>query len=410
MNIGERCIKHIKYAIKWVLIGGLLGILGGLLGAVFHTSLEFVTELRENNSFLIFMLPFGGVAIAAMYKIFISKGNIDTKRVFQSVRNDRDVPIVMLPLIFTGTVITHMLGGSAGREGAALQLGGSMGYNAAKVLKQDSDSVKLMVTSGMSSVFSALFGTPFAAAVFSLEVTKTGKLNYRGIIPGTVSSLVAVLVSRFFGVSPVKFDVTEAFVYDSHIILKAVVLAILCAGVCIIFATAIHKMESLMSKYIINSYIRAFIGGLLIIVLTIIVGNEDYNGAGMEVIKRAVSGDAEYEAFALKMLFTAITVAAGFKGGEIVPTFFIGATFGCVAGKVLGLSGSLGSVLGFVALFSGMTKCPVAALLLALEVFGIDGVVFFAITVFIAYVFSGRFGLYENANEMKAVKNKVYSV
>ena len=159
-----------------------------------------------------------------------------------------------------------------------------------------------------------------------------------------------------------------------------------------------------MQKFIPDSYIRALVGGFAIVALTVIVGTVDYNGAGMEVIGRAVLGEAKYEAFILKMVFTAITVAAGFKGGEIVPTFFIGATFGCVASGFLGLNESLGASLGFVAMFSGMAKCPIASLLLALEVFGEEGIFFFAIAIVITYILSGRFGLYENNKEVPVAK------
>ena len=171
-------LKNVLFALKLMIISVLIGLLGGLLGTAFHISVDYVTELREHIAWLIFLLPLGGLAIAAMYKMSASKGNIDTKRVFQAVKEDKDVPFVMIPLIFVGTVITHMFGGSAGREGAALQLGGSMGYNIAKKLKQKDDSLKLFVIAGMSSVFSALFGTPLTAAVFSVEVTKNEKINF----------------------------------------------------------------------------------------------------------------------------------------------------------------------------------------------------------------------------------------
>lgn len=395
MNFKNKSIKNIVYLSKWGLIGTLIGVAGGLIGTAFHISVEYVTRLRENNFGIIFLLPFGGLLICAMYNFFSSKGNIDTKRVFQSVREDKDVPIVMMPLIFIGAVITHMLGGSAGREGAALQLGGSMGYNAGQVLKQDKQSIKIMVTSGMSSVFSALFGTPLAATVFSLEVTKNKGFNFKGLLPGMISSFVAFTVSNFLGVNPVRLDMPQTTGFDAVIVLKVVVLAILCAGICIVFSTSIKKTEFLMEKYVANVYLRAVVGGILIVILTLLAGTTDYNGVGMHVIKRAVLGEVRYEAFALKIVFTAITVAAGFKGGEIVPTFFIGATFGGLASKLIGINQGFGASLGLAAMFSGMTKCPVAAFLLALEVFGVNSIPFFIIVVIIARVLSGRFGLYE---------------
>ncbi len=383
-----------KNIVKWILFSILLGILGGLLGTAFHMSVDYVTEQREHHSWFLYLLPLGGLLIAAMYHRFRSCGNLDTKRVFQAVKEDKDVPLVMIPLIFIGTVITHAFGGSAGREGAALQLGGSMGYNVGQALKQEEQDKKLMVMAGMSSVFSALFGTPFTAAIFSVEVTRRGKWKFSGLFPCVIASLVAFLVAQFFGVEPVRFLMPE-FTYNVHLIWQVLLLAVLCAGVCILFALALHKTEHFGKKLIKHSHLRALIGGLIIIALTLLVKTTDYNGAGMGVIENAILGTANYEAFLLKILFTAITVAAGFKGGEIVPTFFIGATFGCVMGALLGLPAGVGACLGFVALFSGMTKCPVAAFLLAMEVFDIGGILLFIPMIVITWILSGKLGLYQ---------------
>ena len=394
MSIWKKTEIFGKFVIKWVLLGILLGVLGGLLGTTFHISVDVVTEQREHHKWLIYLLPLGGLLIAAMYRRFRRLGNLDTKRVFQAVKEQKDVPVIMIPLIFLGTVITHAFGGSAGREGAALQLGGSMGYNVGQVLKQDGESEKLMVTAGMSSVFSALFGTPLTAAVFSLEATRVGMFRFCGLLPGLVSSLIAYFVSQFLGVAPVRFAIPSVSEYQWDVLLKVIVLGILCAAVCILFAWSLHKTEYLGKKILPNSYFRGMIGGFVIVGLTLLVGTTDYNGAGMGVIQTAMSGTANFEAFFLKILFTAITVAAGFKGGEIVPTFFIGATFGCMASGLLGLDPAFAAGLGFVALFSGMTKCPIAALLLAMEVFGMHNIFFFLLVIVASYFLSGRFGLY----------------
>lgn len=404
MTLSDKIIKNITSKLKLISIGILIGIIGGLLGTVFHIGLDYVTKLREHNQYLLYFLPLGGVVIAFMYNAFISKGNLDIKRVFQSVRENKDIPIVMIPLIFIGTLITHMFGGSAGREGAALQLGGSMGYNLAKKLKLDKDNTTLMVTAGMSSVFSALFGVPFAAAVFSLEVTKKKEiLKFRGLLLGLISSVIAFVISHFLSVEPVRFDIPVVPQYRADIILKVLLIAVLCAVVCIVFATTVHKAEFLMKKYILNCYLRAAIGGMLIVFLTMGLKTTDYNGAGMGVIINAISGQTKNSAFIMKIIFTAITVAAGFKGGEIVPTFFIGATFGCFISGFMNFDAGLGASLGLVAMFAGMTKCPIASLLLAIEVFGARGIPLFAISVIITFVFSGRFGLYENINKHEVI-------
>ena len=400
MFTGKKNSTIIFSSLKLITIGVLIGILGGLLGVLFHMSVDQATLLREANPWIILLLPLGGIVIAFIYGLFRNKGNIDTKRVFESVKGNRDIPLIMLPLIFVGTVITHLLGGSAGREGAALQLGGSIGYSIGKALKQDKESLSLIVTAGMSSVFAALFGTPFAATVFSLEVTGLGILKLRGLLIGAISSLTAFAVAGFAGVEAVRFDMPEISDFKVSILLKIAGLAVMFALVCILFAVILRSSKRFAGEYIKNSYIRALAGGLFIVLLTVILKTTDYNGAGMDVISRAISGETVSVAFILKIVFTSLTIAAGFKGGEIVPTFFIGATFGCFAGSLLGLDAGFCAALGLIALFSGMTKCPIAAFLLALEVFGAKAPGYFAVTLIITYVCSGHFGLYDNGKNL----------
>ena len=212
MNNRLNSIKeHLKILVKWLVIASVLGILGGFAGSAFHFSVDYVTEMRSHNLWLIFLLPVGAVIITALYDIFKSKGKLDTDRIIISVITNEKVPLVMAPLIFVSTVITHLLGGSAGREGAALQLGGSIGYNLGKLFRLDKHDIHIIVMSGMSAVFSALFGTPVAAAFFALEVSNVGVFHYAGLVPCLIASSSAFLVSRFFGISPVRFDIISSF-------------------------------------------------------------------------------------------------------------------------------------------------------------------------------------------------------
>ena len=382
--------------LKWTVLSVFVGLIGGVLGSVFHICIDRVTELRMEHGFLLFLLPLGGLLIAAMYHLFSSKGRIDTNRVIESVRENEKVPLVMIPLIFISTVITHMLGGSAGREGAALQLGGSVGYNVGKLLRLNEKSMRIIIMSGMSSVFAALFGTPLTAAVFSIEVISVGVLHYAGLVPCVTASVVAYTVSRKFGLGGVRFDnvVMEQFAVSSFA--KVAILALLCALVSILFCAAIKKCEHLMDRMLRNRYLRTFIGGLIIALLSLILNTRDYNGAGMDVITRAMNGETGGAAFLLKIIFTAITISAGFKGGEIVPAFFIGSTFGCVLAPLLGLNPSFAAAIGFVALFCGVVNCPVASIILSIEVFGAEGLLFFALACSISYMMSGCFGLYHS--------------
>jgi len=392
----KRILDYIFTFVKWLVIASVVGIGGGLLGSAFHLSVDYVTELRYEHGWLLFLLPVGGVVICAMYHLFRAKGSIDTNRVLDSVRGGEKVPLVMVPLIFVSTVITHMLGGSAGREGAALQLGGGIGYNFGKLLRLKENDLHIIVMAGMSSVFAALFGTPLTAAVFSLEVVNVGVFHYAGMLPCIIASVIAYSVASALGIAPVRFAgvAFDAFTVPSAF--RVIALAVLCALVSILFCVAIKKCEHTMEKLLPNSYVRTIVGATLIVALTLILGTTDYNGAGMNIITDAIGGNAKPEAFLLKIIFTAITISALFKGGEIVPAFFVGSTFGCVAGALLGLEASFGAAIGFVALFCGVVNCPLASLLLALEVFGGEAMVYFAIVCAVSYMMSGYFGLYKS--------------
>lgn len=393
-------LKYLEALLRWTVLSIIIGAIGGVLGSIFHICIDKVTELRQIHGWILYLLPIGGLAIMGMYHLFVSKGQIDTNRVIESVREKKDVPLIMVPLIFISTVITHLLGGSAGREGAALQLGGSIGYNVGKVLKLDKKSMHIIVMSGMASVFSALFGTPITAAIFSIEVACVGVFHYAGLVPCVISSVSAYMISKLFGLSGVSFLGILPPDFGAYTFIKIGVLAVLCALVSILFCMVIKKSEKIMDKAFHNKYLRAFIGGAIIVVLTLLVNTRDYNGAGMEVITRALSGEAKVEAFLLKIIFTAITIAAGFKGGEIVPAFFIGSTFGCTLAGVLGLDASFGAAIGFICLFCGVVNCPLASLILSVEVFGTEGLLFFALACSISYLMSGSFGLYHSQKLM----------
>ncbi len=393
----KNSFNYIKTLVKWLIIAGLVGIVGGVIGSIFHETIDMVTHYREQNRWVMYFLPIGGLVIVWLYSIMPSKGKIDTNRVIDAVKKDDEkVPLIMTPLIFLSTVITHFLGGSAGREGAALQLGGSIGYNLGKVCRLNKIDMHTVVMSGMSAVFAALFGTPLTAAIFSLEVICIGVMHYAAIVPCVISAVIASRIALAFGLHPVHFELELIPSITVDAVAQVVVLAVLCALVSILFCVTIHKCEHYMEKLFKSAYLRAFAGGVIIIALTLIFRTYDYNGAGMDVITRAINGDAGYEAFILKILFTAVTISAGFKGGEIVPAFFIGSTFGCVAGALLGLDAGFGAALGFVALFCGVVNCPLASIILSVEVFGAEGMLFFAIMCAVSFMMSGYFGLYKS--------------
>lgn len=398
MNSIKKPFGYIKSFAKWIVLALLVGVVGGGVGAVFHLCIDRATELRTEFSNLIFLLPIGGLAICGLYKL--SKVKLDTNRVIESVRGRKEIPFIMAPFIFVSTVITHLLGGSAGREGAALQLGGSIGYNTGKLFRLSENDMHTIVMAGMSAVFAALFGTPLTAIFFSLEVTSVGIMYYSGLLPCIISAFSAVTVAKLFGLHPIAYSLSSGIELTVSSSVKIAALSILCALLSTLFCVSIEKTEKLSERFIKSGYLRSFLGGALIVALTFLVGTYDYNGAGMHVVDAAIGGEARVFDFALKIIFTAITIAAGFRGGEIVPTLFIGSTFGCVVAPLLGISAPHGAAIGFVALFCGVVNCPIASIFLALEVFGAESLPALALACGISYLFSGYHGLYKSQKIM----------
>ena len=395
LNRLKDSLRYIKTLVKWLVMASLVGGAGGIVGSVFHIGIDYVTEIRTSNGWILWLLPLGGLVIAGIYHLFKSKGALDTNRVLKAASSEEKVPLVMAPLIFVSTIITHLLGGSAGREGAALQLGGSIGYNIGRAARFDVQSTHIITMAGMSAVFAALFGTPLTAAFFSLEVTCVGIMHYAALVPCITAALVASYIAGAFGLHPVHFDGIVLEYISIHAVGMVIIIAVLCALVSILFCASIKKCEHVFERFMPSRYIRALVGGLIIVGLTLALGTRDYNGAGMDVITRAIDGSAKYEAFIIKIIFTAITISAGFKGGEIVPAFFIVSTFGCAVGTILGFDAGFAAAIGFVAVFCGVVNCPVASVMLAMEVFGHENILIFALVCSISYMMSGYSGLYK---------------
>ncbi len=390
-------MKRAITAVKWVVFSIISGILIGAVGTAFSLSMSFVTATRLAHPWMIYLLPIGGLVIVGSYHLLKSENNAGTNLVLSAIHSGDYLPVRTAPLIFLSTIITHMLGGSAGREGAALQLGGSLGNGIGKVLRLDDKDKNIMIMCGMSAAFSALFGTPVAAAVFSMEVVSVGIMHYAALVPCVIAALVAQAMASLAGIKPETFVIAEVPDFTVTSAVKISFLAILCALVSILFCVVLHKTEHLYKKYIKNPYIRVFVGGCIVIVLTLLVGNQTYNGAGMDFIERCMEeATVRPEAFLLKILFTAATLCAGFKGGEIVPAFFTGAAFGCLFGCLFGFSPTLCTAVGMTAVFCGVTNCPITSLLISFELFGYAGVPYFLLSIAFSYMVSGYFGLYHS--------------
>lgn len=385
---------------KWLVLACLIGTIVGLIGTLFHYTISDATHLRQVNPWLIFLLPIAGVLIVWLYHISSHSEELSTNLVLESIRSSKHLPLAMAPLIFIATALTHLTGGSSGREGAALQLGGSLSTFIGKCFHLDDDDLRILTMCGMSAAFSALFRTPIGAAVFSMEVVSVGIMYYVALVPCIIASLIGYAISGYFGVEATHYEVNLISSFDLITLFQVVALGILSAILCVIFCYALHIAHKLYTKYLKNPYVRVIVGSFLLIILTFIVGSRDYLGAGMSIIHDALFGTAQYEAFALKILFTAITLGAGFKGGEIVPSFFVGATFGAAFGPLLGLPSSFSASLGLIALFCGVTNCPMTSFILSTEMFGSSGSIYFMLIIAISYMLSGYSGLYTKQKMM----------
>lgn len=381
--------------IKWILIALLTGTAGGLTGSLFHLSVGYVTSLRSTYRWFLYLLPAAGILIVLIYRLFRTE-NKSTNTIIESIQSGERVPIALMPAIFLSTVLTHLCGGSAGREGAALQIGGSIGNFAGRLCKLDDTDVRIATLSGMSAVFSALFGTPLTATVFALEVISVGTIHYSAFVPCLTASLTALGISEMFGIAGEHFAVAAVDLQWS-MLLRTAGLSVLCALLSIVFCIVMRGSEHMFKKYIPNDFIRVFAGGAAIVGLTLLLGTGEFNGAGMDSIKTAIeNGLTRPDAFLWKLLFTAITLGTGFKGGEVVPCFFVGATFGCLAGPLLGIPAGFAAAIGLVCLFCGAINCPIASILLSVELFGTGSIVYYALSCGIAYMLSGYFGLYSS--------------
>lgn len=393
--------KYILSFLKWTALGASAGVIVGLAGAAFAYCLQLVTDFRTAHPLLVLGLPLAGLLIVFLYHSAGIRESRGTNLVLASIRTDEPIPFAMAPLIFAGTVLTHLFGGSAGREGAALQLGGSIAQNLARRLRLSSGSRKLLTMCGMSACFSALFGTPMSAAFFAMEVISVGIMHYSALVPCAVASVTAAYLSRLLGIAPARFSVSGIpSEFSVPTMLRVFALAALCAGVSILFCVVLKYTSAFYASCFKNSYLRAACGGILVAVFAMILRSQDYLGAGTQIIARAFAGEAVPLAFLLKIIFTAITLEAGFKGGEIVPTFFIGATFGCTAGALLGLNPSFAAAVGMLCLFCGVTNCPITTLFLSLELFGARGLLWYFLATAVSYMLSGYFSLYSKQKIM----------
>ena len=391
---------YVSWFLRWLIFGAITGIVCGLAGAAFHIGVDLATETRQSFNWLLFLLPFAGLLIVFSYHRAGLHHDPGTNLVLTSIQGQKHIPIRMAPLIFFGTILTHLCGGSSGRVGAALQIGGSIGEALGRTFRLHDSDIKIIIICGMSAVFATLFGTPVAAAVFTMEVISVGVIHYSAFVPSIISASIAYGITQHWDVTEAVFPTLLLPELSIFLMLKIILLAMVCGAVSILFCIVMHRSVELFTKLIPNDYIRVFSGGCAVIICTLLIGSDMYNGHGSDMLLLAMTGACPTFAFLIKIGFTALTLGTGFKGGEIAPALFVGATLGNVVAPILGIDPAIGAAVGMIALFCGVVNCPLAAIIFSVELFGSECLLLFCIACAVSYVFSGYYGLYSSQKIM----------
>lgn len=396
--VSSEFLPNFWFLIKWLVIASVIGFLAGSASAFFLVSLDWVTNYREANSWIIALLPLAGLLIGWTYYKYgasVSKGNNQLLEEFYQPKET--IPLRMAPLVLFGTLATHLFGGSAGREGTAVQMGGAIADQFSKWFTLTNEDRKILITIGVAAGFSSVFGTPLAGAVFALEWLIVGRIRYEAILPAFIGAYVADFAcAEFWQVHHTQYAITEVPAISMVNLFWLIPSGILFGLAGRLFAKACHLWGDLFQKYISYPPLRPVIGGVLVALIVWASGTTKYIGLGVPTIVDAFEQTLPWYDSLAKIFMTSLTLGAGFKGGEVTPLFFTGATLGNALSMLIPLPMSLLAGIGFVAVFAGATNTPLACTLMGLELFGTEAGIFIGIGCVLAYLFSGHAGIYNS--------------
>lgn len=401
-------IPSLVYLFKWIIICTLIGAIAGSISAFFLLSLEWATNYREAHLWIIALLPIGGFLVGLSYHLYgnsVVKGNNLLLEEFHTPK--KVIPFKMAPLVLFGTIATHLFGGSAGREGTAVQIGGAVADQFTKIFKLNNQDRKILLIAGISAGFASVFGTPLAGGIFALEVLILGRIRLDAIVPSFLAAVLADYFCQAWNVGHTHYHINSIAEMNPANLLWALLAGIIFGLVSMLFSKSTHFWSSQFKKYIKYPPLRPFIGGVVIAIAVYFIGTTKYIGLGVPTIVDSFSEAMNKYDFLVKVLFTSFTLGAGFKGGEVTPLFYIGATLGNALIWFIPLPMDLLAGMGFVAVFAGATNTPIACTIMGIELFGIESGVFIAIACSTAYLFSGHSGVYA-AQIIGSPKNKNY--
>ena len=406
--------KTLLHILRWMVLIIPVAVTVGSLNAFFLWILDLATTTRTAQPWLIYLLPVAGVVIVFLYRQLGKNSEAGNNLIMDEIHEPgAGIPLRMGPLVLVTTVLTHLFGGSAGREGTAVQIGGAATQGLARLFRLSPEDTRLMLIAGVAAGFGSIFGTPFTGAIFALEVLAIGRIKYDAIIPALFASLLADYVCTAWGAHHTHFRIDfieqitlfkQAVPFDLLTLGKVGIAAIIFGLAGYLFAELTHSLKDLFKVTLKNPYLIVITGGLIVIAAVQLMGHQDYIGlgvystreGGVSIISAFQVGGAEWYSWLIKIVLTAITLAAGFKGGEVTPLFFVGATLGNTLAWVLGAPVDLFAALGFLAVFAAATNTPLACTIMGAELFGADYMVYFAIACFTAFYFSGHTGIYSS--------------
>jgi H+/Cl- antiporter ClcA len=382
--------------LQWIGLGAAVGIACGVASAVFLLLLERATDFRNGHEVVVYTLPLAGAVIGLVYERWgkaIKGGN---NLILDSIHEDSpQIPLRMAPMVLFGTVLTHFFGGSAGREGTAVQMGASLADAIAHRLRVTKETRRQLLAAGMAGGFGSVFGTPIAGTVFGIEVVTIGRVGYDALLPALVASVVGDFVTRAIGVVHTPYPHIAYVELTPLVLAKLGVVGVAMALATIAFVELTHRLKHLLETRLPRLPIRMFAGGAAVVVMWKLIGTSDYLGLGVPMIVRSFTDpNLPWFAFAAKLVFTAVTLSAGFLGGEVTPLFFVGATLGSVLARLLGLPIELGAGLGIAAVFGAAANTPIALSIMAVELLGAAAFPHVMIVTVIAFLLTGHRGIY----------------